>query len=1022
MRTDFRLLGPVEARTADAVASLGGSRQRSVLAILLLHANEVVPSDRLIDLIWDGSAPPTAATALQGYVSQLRKVLEPDRTEPSVIITEGRGYVARVAPGQLDVSRFEQLASQGRTDLAAGRPQQAADAFADALGLWRGPALANVRNESFAQEPIRRLEELRIAAIEDHVEARLATGQHREVIAQLETLVVQHPLRERLRGQLMLALYRSGRQAEALEAFAAGRRRLIEELGIEPGEPLRALHQRMLEQDRSLAGPEPSADPPPPARSRRRRRDLAAALAAGALLAAVAVVALAIDGERPASLAPAANSLVLLDAESGRVQATIDVGGTPTSVAVGEGAAWVLNADDQTITRVDERSRAARTFGSGGVPTDLAVGAGALWVGNGKRTRAQFIGPVATSVVRVDPSTTAVRAAVSLPDARGFTSNLQQDHLAVTPDAVWAVNPDATVSRVDPRTDAVSAVVRRLSAGAVAAGDEGVWALGLDSSLARIDPVTASVDKRIRVAANRLSAIAVGAGAVWAAAPYDGTVWRVDPGPRVIQRTIDVGAGVTDVAYGRGSVWALNSLRGTVSRIDPETNRVAVTVRLGNTPRQIAVGSAGVWVTVAGAAGAPVAAAADAKGGPALPAGTCGRVFYGGSGVPDRLIVSDMPLRGGGALPTPQMSEAIAYVLRQRGFRAGRLRIGYQSCDDSTAQAGIFDEAKCAANAKLYAQTTAVIGEIGPFNSGCAYGQIPIANRAGLAMISPTNSDIGLTHATPVAPAGLVASLYPTGQRNYVRIFPREDAQAAAAALFARDGGARRVAVLSDGGYGEGFAVHFSRVARRVGLDVVVSRRWDGRAGSYDRLADAVARADPDAVYVAGLLDSNGGRVIRDLRAKLPPRSELIANDGFLPVAALFERAGSAARGVYVTRSGLSPDRLPPEGRQFVAQFAATQGTRPVYFESVYAAQAAELLLDAIARSNGTRESIVDALLRTDQKRGLLGPIAFDSEGDMTRAPVTVFRVLRGGGSALVTSTEGAQTVRTISVPPDLLR
>jgi branched-chain amino acid transport system substrate-binding protein len=470
-------------------------------------------------------------------------------------------------------------------------------------------------------------------------------------------------------------------------------------------------------------------------------------------------------------------------------------------------------------------------------------------------------------------------------------------------------------------------------------------------------------------------------------------------------------------------VWALNSLRGTVSRIDPETNRVAATVRLGNTPRQIAVGSAGVWVTVAGAAGAPVAAAGDApQGGPALPAATCGRVFYGGSGVPDRLIVSDMPLRGGGALPTLQMSEAIAYVLRQRGFRAGRLRIGYQSCDDSTAQAGIFDEAKCAANAKLFAHTTAVIGEIGPFNSGCAYGQIPIANRAGLAMISATNSDVALTHATPLAPEGLVESLYPTGQRNYVRIFPREDAQAAAAALFARDVGARRVAVLSDGGYGEGFAVHFSHAARRLGIDVLPARRWDPKAHGYDPLADAVTRAAPDAVYVAGLLDSNGGRVIRDLRTKLPSRSELIANDGFLPVAALFKGAGSAARGVYVTRPGLSPDRLPPEGRQFVARFAATQGTRPVYFESVYAAQAAGLLLDAIARADGSRESVAAALRRTRVERGLLGSIAFDSEGDMTRASVTVFRVVRGGGSELVSSTEGAQTLRTISVPSGLLR
>jgi branched-chain amino acid transport system substrate-binding protein len=683
----------------------------------------------------------------------------------------------------------------------------------------------------------------------------------------------------------------------------------------------------------------------------------------------------------------------------------------------------VLNADDQTITRVDERTRAVKTFGSGGVPTDLAAGAGALWVGNGRRTRAQFIGPVATSIVRVDPSTAAVRAAVTLPEPGGFTSNLQQDHIAVTPDAVWAVNPDASVSRVDPGTNEVAAVVRRLDAGAVAAGDEGVWTLGLDSSLASIDPATAAVDKRIRVAANTLSAIAVGAGAVWAAAPYDGTVWRVDPEPRVVQRTIDVGTGVTDVAYGLGSVWALNSLRGTVSRIDPETNRVVAKAALGNTPRQIAVGAGGVWVTVAGAAGAPVAAAGEVpEGGPALPVATCGRVFFGGSGVPDRLIVSDMPLRGGGSLPTSQMSEAIAYVLRQRGFRAGRLRIGYQSCDDSTAQAGIADEEKCAANAKLYADSPAVVGLIGPYNSYCAIGQIPIANRARLAMISPTNSDVALTHQTPFAPEGHLEELYPTGERNYVRIYPREDAQAAAAALFARDARGRRVAVLSDGGFGEGFAFHFARTARKLGLDVVFRRRWKPKARRYHRLADAVARASPDAVYVAGLLDANGGRVIRNVRARLSPGTELIANDGFLPVAKLFETAGPGARGVHITRSGLSPDSLPREGRHFVARFAATQGTRPVYFESVYAAQSAELLLDAIARSDGTRGSVVAALRRTRMERGLLGSIAFDSEGDITRAPVTVFRALRGGGSRLVASTDGAEPVRVISVTSELLK
>ena len=274
-----------------------------------------------------------------------------------------------------------------------------------------------MRNEAFAQEPIRRLEELRIAAVEDHLDARLALGRHREVVAELEALVAEHPLRERLRGQLMLALYRSGRQAEALEAFAAGRRMLVDELGIEPGEPLRALHQRILEQDPSLAAPEPAARRSPAAAAAARRRRAWPRCSPRARWSPPSRSSPS-RRRRPAGGArgPPANSLVLLDAESGRLQATIDVGGTPTSVAVGEGAAWVLNADDQTITRVDERTRAVKTFGSGGVPTDLAAGAGALWVGNGKRTRAQFIGPVATSIVRVDPSTTAVRAAVTLPD------------------------------------------------------------------------------------------------------------------------------------------------------------------------------------------------------------------------------------------------------------------------------------------------------------------------------------------------------------------------------------------------------------------------------------------------------------------------------------------------------------------------------------------------------------------------------------------------------------------------------
>ena len=207
--------------------------------------------------------------------------------------------------------------------------------------------------------------------------------------------------------------------------------------------------------------------------------------------------------------------------------------------------------------------------------------------------------------------------------------------------------------------------------------------------------------------------------------------------------------------------------------------------------------------------------------------------------MPDRLIVSDMPLRGGGALPTPQMSEAIAYVLRQRGFRAGRLRIGYQSCDDSTAQAGIFDEDKCAANAKLFAATPAVIGEIGPFNSGCAYGQIPIANRAGLAMISPTNSDVAPdARDAPRARRDTSSPCIRPGERNYVRDLPARGRA-----------GRGRGPVRRDAGAAPGGRAQRRRLRRGVRPPLLarraqdrarrgVERRWNPKAGSYDRLAD----------------------------------------------------------------------------------------------------------------------------------------------------------------------------------------
>ena len=972
---------------------------------------------------------------MHGYVSRLRKLFEPGRpsgAEASSIVTRGSGYVLPLEPDQLDLERFERLATEGRRALAERDAEKAAERLRAALELWRGRPLADLENEPFAQEPLLHLEELKQSVLEDRIAADLALGRHSELTPELQELVRRHPLRERLHEQLMLALYRCGRQADALAAYSALRQRLLGELGIDPSQSLRRLEQAILNQSPELEAPlEPARFVPSRLsflRDRlRRRRGRAVVLAGGVAAIAAGVVAVVVAGESASGRAVRVppNSVARVDAHSNRVLADVPAGLTPTSITAGEGAVWVLNADDQTLSRIDPQTNRAQTFGSGGVPTDVAAGGGAVWVGNGERSRAQFVGPVATTVSRIDPATRAIYATVALSRANGARSNLNQNHIAVGRGGIWVVNPDASVSRLDPRTVAIAATVHSVSAAAIATGDGEVWVLEHGQGVSRIDPRTNSVVSHIPIAATTLSAIAVGGGAVWATDPYEGTLWRVNPSPRVVERTIPVGVGASAVAYGEGSVWVLNALRGTLIRVDPGSNRIMATVNLGNTPRQLVVAAGSVWVSVAGAPASSTPPVSPQAIGirSALPAATCGAVFYGGAGRPDRLLVSDMPLRGGPRLATAQMSAAIEFVLRSRGFRAGRFRIGYQSCDDSTSQSGIFDKDKCAANAELYSASPAVIGEVGPYNSGCAYAQIPILSRATngpLAMISPTNSDVALTRASPLAPNGSLARLYPAGRRNYTRIYPAEDIQAAANAIFARELGARRVLVLSDGGYGEAEALYFPLAARRLGLHVVNVLRWNPRGADYAGLADAVARAHPDAILLSGLLDSNGGRVVRAIRARLP-RVTLLGTDGFLPISGLFAAAGTAARGMYVSLPGGTLSSLGPEGRFFARSFAATQPGQAVDQTAIYAAQAASMLLDAIAHSDGTRASVTKHLLAVNLDRGILGNLSFDDHGDPNSSPITILRARHGGGARTVLSYEGATIVRIVRPPRRLV-
>src|SRR5215216_4016795 len=254
---EFRLLGPLEVLVDGEPAPLGPPQQRALLALLLLNANEVVSRDRLVDDLWGEQPPATATKLVQVYVSRLRKALEPDRARGDTgrtLVTRPPGYLLAVADDQLDLRRFERLRDTAREELGAGNPADAAQKLREALDQWRGPPLGDLAYKAFSQE-IARLDELRLGALEERLDADLELGRHADLIAELESLVNEHPLRERLRGQLMRALYRSGRQAEALAAYREGRRVLVEELGLEPSPELRALERAILQQDQSLAPP-----------------------------------------------------------------------------------------------------------------------------------------------------------------------------------------------------------------------------------------------------------------------------------------------------------------------------------------------------------------------------------------------------------------------------------------------------------------------------------------------------------------------------------------------------------------------------------------------------------------------------------------------------------------------------------------------------------------------------------------------------------------------------------------------
>jgi DNA-binding SARP family transcriptional activator/streptogramin lyase len=581
----YAILGPIEVHDGAAPVSLGGGLQRKLLGILLVHANESVSTDRLIDGLWGAQPPDTAAKALQGLVSQLRKLVGPERLE-----TVAGGYVLRVGDGDLDAHQFEELLRQARR-LDRG---DAAMKLREALALWHGPALADFAYDDFARQEIERLEHLRETCIERRIDIELALGHHDDLVPELEALVREHPLRERLRRHLMLALYRSGRQADALDAYRETRRVLDEELGLEPSEELQSLQRSILEHDPALAAPPRIELPfdgsrqPPPAPPPRRRRPLVLAAAGAALIAAaatVAVIELTRDDHPKAVVVPP-NSLAVIDTRRNRITSYVNVGRRPVAVAHGTNGVWVANADDGTVDRIDPNTgRLLRTIGVGADVNDVTVGLGAVWVAGGN----------SGTLTRIDPTSGQIERTLALADQRALSPG-QVFFTATDGRHAWATRGDELV-RIDPSTNQIDGHVKVGAATDLASGGGSLWVTTVSARLVRVDArtvrVTDTTDLDTAVAAS-----AYGDNALWVTqGAQSGSVERIDPstltsqsyGTRVIYPSL--------IAVGGGSVWVGNA-DGDLERLDARSGRSLAFLHVGAGLAAVAADRSGAWIVV----------------------------------------------------------------------------------------------------------------------------------------------------------------------------------------------------------------------------------------------------------------------------------------------------------------------------------------------------------------------------------------------------------------------------------------
>jgi branched-chain amino acid transport system substrate-binding protein len=370
-----------------------------------------------------------------------------------------------------------------------------------------------------------------------------------------------------------------------------------------------------------------------------------------------------------------------------------------------------------------------------------------------------------------------------------------------------------------------------------------------------------------------------------------------------------------------------------------------------------------------------------------LPSSSCAPIVYKGSGSPDFIIASDLPLQGAIRHQTVQISRAMIWALQQKGWKAGNWKIGYQSCDDSTAQAGGWDTAKCATNGRLYASNTSVQAVVGTFNSGCAKIIVPILNRAHpgpLLMVSPANTNPGLTKKWD---PGEPQKYYPTGVRNYARVVATDDIQGPADALWSKAQGYKKVFVLNDKQtYGFGVATTYRKAAAKLGIKVVGFQGWDGKASSYEALANTIKASGANAVFLGGIACNNGAKLMQDIKS-VNPKIKLQMPDGFSDPNA----NGAIANGSYISVAGQPPKSLTGFGATFVKSFGKSIGAVPNPY-AAYGAQAMLVALQAVAAHGGDRAATTKSVFGLHITGGVLGNFTIGANGDTDALAVTIYK------------------------------